>query len=260
MRNWRTIFGLGTLSLTLGVAIVGGCDREDGRTRPDQNAQTASSSSATAPAAATGTGVIRGSVKYSGVNPQLKPTQRDCHPGGPKVVIPDESIIIDAKGALKNAIVFLKNPPASGGPSQQPPVVDQRNCIYVPHVIALQTGQAIKFTSSDPVLHNVHVLPNPNGEYNQGVSQGDTRSYPVTSPGFIKVTCDVHPWMACRVGVFDHPFFAVTGDDGAFQFTGLPPGTYSVAVWHEKLGQATQDVVAANDKPADVAFTMAPRK
>ena len=258
MRNWQKNVGEGGFLIVLVVAALAGCDRENGRTRAGAGAQTASSRAAGTPIG-TGTGVIRGTVKYAGAKPQLKPTQRDCHPGGPQVVIPDESIVINADGTLKNAVVFLKTPPVGGIP-QKPPVVDQKNCVYVPHVVAVQTGQAVKFTSGDPVLHNVHVLPNPNGEYNQGISQGDSRSYPVDSPGFMKVTCDVHPWMVCRVAAFDHPFFDVTGTDGTFEFRNLPPGAYTVALWHEKLGQSSQDVVVTNDKPADVAFTMSPRK
>jgi hypothetical protein len=107
----------------------------------------------------------------------------------------------------------------------------------------------------------VHVGPNDNGEYNQGITKGDTKNYPVNSAAFFKVKCDVHPWMLCNVGAFDHPYFAVTRDDGTFEFKDLPPGQYTVGFWHEKLGQRTQaDVAVADDKPADITFTYEPTK
>jgi plastocyanin len=200
-------------------------------------------------------------VKYSGPAPVLKPAQRDCHPGGAKVIIPDETVLVSPAGELKNVIVFLKNPPAAAGSSQPTPVIDQKDCVYIPHVVAVQTGQALRFTSSDPVLHNVHVWPNPNGEYNQSIIKGDTKSYPVNSPAFFKVKCDVHPWMMSNVGAFDHPYFAVTKDDGTFEFRDLPAGRYTLGFWHEKFGQRTQeDVAVADDKPADITFTYEPKK
>jgi plastocyanin len=263
-----TVSGL-ALALVLGTLVVlAGCDKEDGRARPGGLSGVAMATPATTTAAPTangtgataavpaGKGGIRGKVKYSGLAPVLKPTERDCHPGGAKVTIPDESVILAPGGELKNVIVFLKNPPAGGTP-RPAPVVDQKDCIYVPHVIALQAGQEITFTSSDPVLHNVHVLPSDNGEMNRGMNKGDKLKFPVSAPAFFKVMCDVHPWMSCRVGVFEHPYFAVTKADGGFEFTDLPVGTYSVGVWHEKLGQRAQDVAVTADKAAEVTITIA---
>jgi plastocyanin len=245
-------------ALLIAALAFAGCDKEDGRTAPSAANSSAQTASTTAAAAATGIGVLRGRVKYSGPKPVLNPTQRACHSGA-MVMIPDETIMVNDSGELKNVIVFLKNSPAGGSP-QPAPVVDQKDCVYIPHVVAAQTGQAIKFTSADPVLHNVHILPNPNGEYNQGIAKGDAKSYPVNSPAFIKTICDVHPWMSCRIGVFDHPYFAVTGDDGSFEIKNLPSGTYTLGVWHEKLGQATQEVTLTQDKPAEMTVTLAPRK
>ncbi|MDB5318607.1 MAG: hypothetical protein JWN40_238 [Phycisphaerales bacterium] len=256
MQNTKPVFGaVGVAALVLGAAVLIGCDKKDG----SANTGRASATPTTA-AATTGKGVLRGHVKFSGPAPVLKPVDRDCHPGGPKVTIPDESVLVSPSGDLKNVIVFLKNPPAGGSP-QPAPVVDQKDCVYTPHVVATQTGQPLKFTSSDPVLHNVHVGPNDNGEYNQSIAKGDTKSYPVNSPAFFKVSCDVHPWMLCNVGAFDHPYFAVTKDDGTFEFRDLPPGRYTLGFWHEKLRQRTlEDIPVADDKPADITLTYEPKK
>lgn len=260
MQPRRTIIGTAA-ALALCSGLIAGCDKEDGRARPGASNASASAPTtapAATPAAATGKGVIRGKVKYAGPPPVLKPTQRDCHPGV-KVNIPDESVVLGPGGEVRNAIVYLKNPPPGGEPHAPPPILDQKDCVYTPHVIAAQTGQTLKFTSSDPVLHNVHVIDNPNGEVNRSIAKGDVLPYPVNTAGFVKAVCDVHPWMSVRIGVFDHPFFAVTGDDGAFEFTNLPPGTYTVAIWHEKLRQTTQDASVADAKPTELTVTLSPR-
>src|SRR5438046_2651415 len=169
MQNIRTTLRvIGLTALALGAAAMIGCDKKDGAGQPAGGNGPVATTATAASTATTGKGILRGRVKYSGPAPVLKPVQRDCHPGGPKVIIPDETVLVSPAGELQNVIVFLKNPPAAGS-SQPPPMIDQKDCIYIPHVVALQTGQALKFTSSDPVLHNVHVGPNPNGEYNQGI-------------------------------------------------------------------------------------------
>jgi plastocyanin len=251
MRNQRSQLAVALIVL---ATVICGCNREDGRNPPV--AKNAGPGATTAAAVlTTGKGILRGVVKYSGPAPVLKPSQRECHPGGPLVNIPDESVLVGPKGELKNVIVFLKNPPGEG-PVHESPVIDQKDCVYIPHVVAMQTGQSIKFTSNDPVLHNIHVISRQNGEFNQGIQKGGEVLFPVTSPDFFPVKCDVHPWMMCRVGVFDHPYFTVTKDDGAFEFKNLPPGTYTVGVYHEKLGQRTQDATVADDKPADITITI----
>src|SRR4051812_21737797 len=187
---------LGVAAFVLGAAVLIGCDKKDEGTKAAGGA-----TPSTVAAAVTGKGILRGHVKFNGTAPVLKPFDRDCHPGGPKMVIPDETVLISPTGELKNVIVFLKNPPATGA-AQPAPIIDQKDCVYVPHVVAMQTGQDVKFTSSDPVLHNVHVVSIDNGEYNQSIAKGETKSYPVKAAGFFKAKCDVHPWMVCNVGVF----------------------------------------------------------
>jgi hypothetical protein len=218
---------VGVAAFVLGAAVMIGCDKKDESTKP-----AADGAPATAATAVTGKGILRGHVKFSGTAPVLKPVDRDCHPGGPKMVIPDESVLVSPAGELKNVIVFLKNPPAGGATAQPAPIIDQKDCV-----------------SMD------------NGEYNQSIAKGDTKSYPVKAAGFFKAKCDIHPWMVCCVGAFDHPYFAVTRDDGSFEFRDLPPGRYTLGFWQEKLGQRTlADVAVADDKPADVTFTYEPKK
>src|SRR5712671_573846 len=122
MQNIRTMLrAVGVTALALGTAaLIVACDKKDGAAQP------ASGNAPAATTATTGNGILRGRVKYSGPAPVLKPAQRDCHPGGPKVIIPDETVLVSPAGELKNVIVFLKNPPPAGS-SQASPVIDQKD-------------------------------------------------------------------------------------------------------------------------------------
>jgi plastocyanin len=251
-------------SLFAASLLLVGCDKEDGRANPAASKQgpQASTPTTAAPASVTGKGAIRGVVKFEGPRPPAKPpVQGDCHTGKGMTAMPDETVVIGAGGELKNAIVFLKNPPpGNGGPgATQDPLVDQKECLYIPHVVAAKVGRQVRFTSSDAILHNVHALGK--NEMNVPVQQGSTVVLPAAEAGFNKVKCDVHPWMSCWVGVFDHGYFVVTGDDGKFEIGGLGAGKYTVVVWQERLGQREQEItIGADEMSADVTLTVTAKK
>ena len=166
---------------------------------------------------------------------------------------------IGENGGLGNVFVYVKD-----GLGQyyfdvpgEPVRLDQNGCIYKPHVFGVRVGQNIEFVNSDSTGHNVHALPNANQEFNfsQRIkTQKDTRFF--TSPEvMVHIKCDMHTWMSAYVGVLDHPYFAVTGAAGNFELRQLPPGTYTVEAWHEKLGTQTQKVTLAEKGSAEVTFT-----
>jgi plastocyanin len=136
-------------------------------------------------------------------------------------------------------------------------VLDQKGCRYVPHVLGVQVGQPVEVLNSDPTLHNVHAVPMSNSEFNTGQPlQGMKRAHTFTAREvMVPFKCDVHPWMHAYIGVLDHPFFAVSGADGSFQLTGLPPGTYTIEAWHETLGARTQTVTIGAKETGNVAFS-----
>jgi hypothetical protein len=135
-----------------------------------------------------------------------------------------------------------------------PAVLDQKGCFYTPRVLGVRVGQPIALSNSDPTFHNVHALPRTNREFNTGLSPGiaPTRRTFTAPEVMVRFKCDVHGWMAAHVGVLPHPFFAVTGADGAFALQGLPPGTYTIEAWHERFGAKT-DQVAVADRQAQTA-------
>jgi hypothetical protein len=135
--------------------------------------------------------------------------------------------------------------------------LDQVGCQYVPHVLGVQVGQPLTIRNSDGLLHNIHPSPTVNKEFNVGQPRNmdTTRTFDQVEMG-IPVSCEVHGWMSAYINVLDHPFFAVTGDDGSFTIKGLPPGDYTLEAWHEQYGPQTMQVTvgAKETKPVDFTF------
>ena len=135
--------------------------------------------------------------------------------------------------------------------------IDQQNCRYHPHVFGMRVGQSLEILNSDPTLHNIHAQPKNNSEFNNGQPiQGMKMSHTFDKPEImVPFKCDVHGWMNAYVGVLNHPYFAVTDKDGKFELKSLPPGTYTIEAWHEKLGTQTASVTLGAKESKDVTFT-----
>ena len=160
---------------------------------------------------------------------------------------------VSPDGRLKDVVVSVKDAAAADGPSAAPAVLDQVNCQYLPHVLAGRTGQAVKVKSSDPTLHSVHVLAVDNAGANFGMTgAGQSRDLTFGVPERVRVKCDVHPWMSAHVYVFDHPYFAVTADDGSYEIKGLRPGEHTLVFSHPFLGDREQAVTVGDESPSVV--------
>ena len=127
-------------------------------------------------------------------------------------------------------------------------------------VLGVMVNQQLMIKNSDGLLHNVHALPKVNTPFNMAMpanrTEADTKFG--KEEGMFLVKCDVHPWMSAYVGVFSHPYFAVSGKDGKFSLPPIAPGTYEIEAWHEKMGTKTGSVTVADGKPATIDFSFAP--
>jgi hypothetical protein len=212
------------------------------------------------PAHVDGHGIIRGRIEFAGKAPVMKPiiTTEACCQNEPPLT--EETVVVNPNGTLANTFVFLEGAPQTDGAAQPPALLDQVKCRYVPHALAIQSGQTLNVRSSDPTMHNVHSMPTLNPARNLSMSKaGDQTSMRFMLPEFVPVRCDVHPWMSAWVGVFDNPFHAVTQEQGSFSISGIPAGTYKLVAWHEIYGRQEQTVTVADEKPVETNFTFGRR-
>jgi len=170
-----------------------------------------------------------------------------------------ETYLVGGDGkSLENVFVYVKD--GLGNYAYDTPTdtatIDQHNCRYHPHVFGVRVGQPITILNSDPTLHNIHALPKANQEFNTGQPiQGMKTLHTFTAKEvMVPFKCDVHGWMNAYVGVLDHPYFAVSDKDGKFEIKNLPPGTYTIEAWHEKLGTMTQSVTIAAKDSKEITF------
>ena len=192
-------------------------------------------------------------MKFTGTPPVMgEIANQPCHEGAKP--LKEETVVVNPNGTLANVFVYLADAPASDGSSREPALLDQVDCQFVPHAVGVQVGQALRIRSSDPTLHNVHYTAQHNTPANFGLTvKGAEKSVRYVAHEFLRVKCDVHPWMTGYIGVFDSPFFAVSNTkDGSFQIPKVPAGKYKLTAWHERYGQMEQAVEVKDDQAVDV--------
>ena len=212
---------------------------------------------------ALGTATVRGVVKFSGKPPRQRPIDMAAKPECMKIhsePVLDESIIVNPDGTLKNAFVWVKRG-LQGWEfpvPTEPAVLDQKGCMFHPHVMGVQVRQKINIRNDDTFGHNVHSLPAVNTSFNftQG-TQGQEDPVEFTRREvLVKFKCDIHGWMSSYLGVVDHPFFAVTSEDGKFELKNLPPGDFTIEAKHEELPAKSVTVTLADQESKDIEFSL----
>jgi hypothetical protein len=210
---------------------------------------------------------ITGKVNLDGKPPEMKDIDmaavKECASQHPDPV-QEQTVVADDKGNLANVIVAIKKEEGKDLPGEAPKEaaeLDQHGCMYEPHVLAMMTGQEFKVKNQDAFLHNVHSLSTVNPPFNFGQPNKDDGKAvdPMKAAEYFRVKCDVHPWMSAYIGVFEHPYFAVSKPDGTFAIktAGLPDGDYVVTFWHEKLASETpaEEKVTVKDGKAEINHT-----
>jgi plastocyanin len=194
---------------------------------------------------------ITGTVMLTGTPPAekvLEPMKRDETCSKLHAAIPSTRFfVVGPNKELADVVVMLKGISGKSTGAAAPPVVmDQKNCLYVPQIIALQTGQKLLVKNSDPVLHNVHAMPAAGSgnkeEIQPQLSGSADLTFTFDKPeNFLKFKCDVHEWMFAWVTVVDHPYFAVSDKDGKFTIKNVPPGKYTITALHRKAAPSGVD-------------------
>jgi plastocyanin len=205
-------------------------------------------------------GDVTGKVSFSGNAPKPARIMMNADPvcvKQHKTPVVGEEVVVNTNGTLKNVLVYVKE--GLGSRKFDPPAgkleFDQKGCQYNPHVLGIQVGQELEIVNGDPTLHNVHSLSKENAQFNVAQpKQGMRLTKKFDKPEVFKVKCEVHTWMGAYIGVFSHPYFAVTSDDGSFRLKNLPAGDYTIEAWHEKYGTQTMKVKVAASGAAAADF------
>ena len=251
------IFAAALLTAACGKAVV------EGKKAEEKKAAEAPKAAEYFHVDAATAGGVTGAITFGGAKPARQAISMEADEGCQKAQagkpVYDEAVLIGKNGGLANAFVYIQTglEGKKFEPNTEAVVLDQHGCMFVSRIVGLRPGQTLDLKNGDAVSHNVHPLPVNNREWNQEQApQAATVEHRFARPEvMIPVKCNIHAWMHCYIGVVDHPYFAVTGPDGRFEWKNVPPGDYTVAVWHEKLGKQEQQVHVAAAGSAVVNFT-----
>lgn len=205
---------------------------------------------------------VTGMVKYDGEAPKFKEIKMDADPvclTHHKEAVYPQTLQLGPANEMANVFIRV----VSGLSKKDYPapatevVLDQKGCMYDPHVLGVMVGQPVKILNPDGTLHNVHAMSKINPEFNLAMPKFRTETTKIfeKSEFMFPIKCDVHPWMVSWVTVMDNPYFAVTKTDGKFSLNDLPAGIYEVEAWHEKLGTQRQSITIADGETKDIVFT-----
>jgi len=203
-------------------------------------------------------GTISGKVTYSGTPVKQKPIDMSKEPSCAKqhaTPVTTETVVTGANNTLDNVVVYISAGADDATTPSQAVTFTQKGCQYLPHVIALHTGQGLSVVNADQTSHNIHPLAKVNREWNKSQPpRSPAIQEKFDSPEFISVKCNIHPWMHGWFVVLKTNHYSIS-KDGAFSLPNLPAGKYTVTAWHEDYGTQTQEVTIAGSETKSIDFS-----
>ena len=201
---------------------------------------------------------IKGNVRYVGAPIEKKktPVTIDQYVCGKEK--DPEDLLVSVNNGIKNAVVSLQNigPETKRDWKLPPAIMDQKQCSFTPHVVIVPVGGTVEFLNSDRLLHNVRSAGKENPPFNRAQPHARSISFSFKQPELLRIDCDLHSWMRGWVVVAEHPFYAVTDEQGEFSLENVPRGKYTMQVWQESLGTVTQQVVVGDKGVTTVSVGM----
>ena len=200
-------------------------------------------------------GTITGTVKLVGDVPAAKVLKVDkdkttCGHDD----LPSEALMVSGDSSVQNAVVSITNISKGKKFEGGTPSLDQKGCVFIPHVSMIPQGSSIELLNSDDVMHNLHSWSMKNTAFNEGVAAHGSISKTFEFPETVKVTCDVHKWMTSWLIVQENPYYVLTDANGHYKLEGVPAGTYTVQAWQESLGKSSQEVTVTAGGEAKADF------
>jgi len=203
-------------------------------------------------------GTITGEVKFVDSLPKLVPIKITKDQDYCGETLPNETYLVEAAGGLKNVVVFVESAPnGKAADPQKENFLYNDGCRYAPRVLAFQKGERLRVRSHDPKLHIPHGYLGERTVFNLSLPFKNTTidaTAKIREAGIMKVVCDTHAWMLGFVHIFDHPFFAVTNEQGVFSIPDLPSGSYVLKAWHEDGGIRSQEITVPDSGDVRVSF------
>jgi plastocyanin len=192
---------------------------------------------------------LKGNVRYSGAPVERKKytVTIDQYVCGKEKLAGD--LVLSPKNGILNAVVSLEGVAtgAKGPMTATRVIMDQKECVFTPRVVVVPAGGTVEFLNSDRLLHNVKGGGKQNSPFNRAQPHARSISIAFRSPEILRVDCDLHSWMRGWVVVAEHPYYAVTNEEGEFAFDNVPPGKYQLVVWHETLGVVRQEATLTSE-------------
>ena len=204
-------------------------------------------------------GTISGKVTFTGTPVKPKPISMSKEPSCEKqhaTPVVTEGVVAGANNSLENVVVYISAGADDANGPATAVTFTQKGCQYLPHVVALHTGQELQVKNEDQTSHNIHPLAKVNHEWNKSQPPGSPAiQEKFDQAEFVEVKCNIHPWMHGWFAVLKTNHYAITGDGGGFSLPNLPAGKYTVTAWHESYGTKTADITITGNETKSIDFS-----